>query len=102
MSRYVAHSGLSSSFRTIDEIQFLNTSLNFLLGISADDTDSDAPCTPGEFIGAFHDALFLTMVRMIMGHLWQLLPQGRFCRVCNKAHSFLNHYISQAIGQTGV
>jgi cytochrome P450 len=84
-----------------DEIQFLNTSLNFLLGISPDDTSSEAPCTSDEFVDAFHDALFLTMVRMILGPVWKLLPQGRFLRVCNTAHSFLNHYIAQAIGQTG-
>lgn len=87
---------------TIDEIQFLNTSLNFLSGISPDDKHSDAPCTPDEFVDAFHDALFLTMVRMIIGRIWQLLPQGRFHRVCDTAHSFLNHYIDQAIGQTGI
>ena len=75
--------------------------MNFLLGISPDDTDSEAPCTPDEFVDAFHDALFLTMVRMILGPVWKLLPQGRFRRVCNTAHSFLNHYIAQAIGQTG-
>lgn len=87
---------------TIDETQFLNTSLNFLLGIPPDDTHSDAPCTPDEFVEAFHDALFLTMVRMMIGRAWQLLPQGRFLRVCNTAHSFLNHYIDQSIGRTGV
>ncbi|KAI7773218.1 hypothetical protein LA080_011505 [Diaporthe eres] len=81
---------------------FLNMSLNFLLGISADDTYGDAPCTSDEVVDAFHDALFLTMVRMIIGRVWKLLPQGRFHRVCNTAHSFLNHYIDQAIGQTGV
>lgn len=88
--------------RSTDEIQFLNTSLNFLLGISPDERDMDAPCTPGEFVDAFHDALFLTMIRMIIGRFWQLLPHGRFRRVCNTAHSFLNHYIDQGIGQTGV
>lgn len=87
---------------TIDEMQFLNTSLNFLLGISPNDTDSDAPCTPDEFVDAFHDALFLIMVRMIIGRIWHLLPQGKFNRVCSTAHSFLDHYIDQAIGQTGV
>lgn len=85
-----------------DEIQFLNMSLDFLLGISPDDKHSNAPCTPGEFVDAFHDALFLTMIRMILGFVWRLLPQGRFLRVCNTAHSFLNYYIDQAIGRTGV
>lgn len=83
-------------------MQFLNTSLNFLLGISSDDRHNDAPCTPDEFVDAFHDALFLTMIRMMLGRVWRLLPQGRFHRVCNTAHSFLNHYVDQAVGQTGV
>lgn len=83
----------------IDKTQFLNTSLNFLLGISPDDTRSDAPCTPGEFVDAFHDALFLTMIRMMLGRVWRLVPQGRFLRVCNTAHAFLNHYIDQALGR---
>lgn len=85
-----------------DGIQFLNTSLNFLLGISPDDTNNDAPCTSDEFVNAFHDALFLTMVRMIIGRVWQLFPQARFRRACNTARSFLNHYIDQSIRQTGV
>lgn len=92
----------STLLPAIDKIQFLNTSLNFLLGISPDDTQSDAPCTPDEFVDAFHDALFLTMVRTLTGSAWRLFPQGRFRRVCNTAHSFLNHYIDQATSQTGV
>lgn len=42
------------------------------------------------------------MVRIVIGFAWKLLPHGRFRRVCNTAHSFLNHYIDQAIGRTGV
>ena len=57
---------------------------------------------PEEFVDAFHDALFLTMIRMMLGRVWKLLPQRRFRRVCNTAHSFLKHYVAQAVGRTGV
>lgn len=84
--------------------KFLNTSLHFLLGISDDNEgehqEAPAPCTTEEFVDAFHSALFLTMVRIIVGKVWRVLPKSKYFRVCKKAHEFLDHYIQAAIGES--
>ncbi|CAJ2503488.1 Uu.00g108820.m01.CDS01 [Anthostomella pinea] len=78
---------------------FLNTSLHFLLGVSPGAQDLHAPCTTQEFINAFHGSLFLTMLRIILGRAWHLLPQGKYRRVCGIAHSFLNYYVNMAMNR---
>ncbi|KAF7541043.1 hypothetical protein G7054_g969 [Neopestalotiopsis clavispora] len=78
-------------------IIFLNTSLHFLLGISPDQGENAAPCTSTEFVDDFHDALFLTMIRMILGRLWKLFPKSKYLRVCRTAHSYLDYYVHLAL-----
>jgi hypothetical protein len=77
--------------------QFLNTSLHFLLGVSSDQAENAAPCTSTEFVDNFHEALFLTMIRMILGRLWKLFPKGKYLRVCKTAHSYLDYYVHLAL-----
>ncbi|KAI0115672.1 cytochrome P450 alkane hydroxylase-like protein [Nemania sp. FL0031] len=79
---------------------FLNTSLNFLLGISSDEENQKAPCTTEEFVDAFHSALFMTMVHILVGKAWRLVPKSKYFRVCKRAHEFLDHYIQLAIGES--
>lgn len=68
----------------------------FLLGISPEDTQREAPCTSDEFVDAFHKALFLTNIRILLGRAWKLLPQGQYLRVCKIAHSYLDFNIDLA------
>ncbi|KAI1407124.1 cytochrome P450 alkane hydroxylase-like protein [Hypoxylon sp. FL1857] len=92
--------GVTVDLQPLLYIMFLNTSLHFLLGISSDDEHHDAPCKPDQFVDAFHDALFWTMIRIMLGRAWKLVPQGKYLRACETAHSFLNHYVDRAIDET--
>ncbi|KAH3913400.1 hypothetical protein HBI56_083990 [Parastagonospora nodorum] len=76
---------------------FLNTSIKFLLGVDPTKSLKDAPHTSEEFIHSFHDALSLTMFRLLLGRLWSLLPQKRYFRVCKTAHDYLDYSIDQAL-----
>ncbi|KAI0006842.1 cytochrome P450 alkane hydroxylase-like protein [Xylariaceae sp. FL0662B] len=80
-------------------IMFLNTSLHFLLGISPGVKRHDVPCTTEEFVDSFHEALFFTMIRIMLGRAWKLFPQGKYLRVCETAHSFLNFYVDLAMSE---
>lgn len=71
--------------------------MHFLLGISADEVQKEAPCTPEEFVDNFHEALFLTMVRMLFGPLWKIFPKSKYLRVCKTAHSYLDYYVRLAL-----
>jgi cytochrome P450 len=57
----------------------------------------DAPHSSEEFIHSFHDALFLTMFRMLLGRLWSLLPQKRYLKVCKTTHEYLDYSIDEAL-----
>ncbi|KAI0974116.1 cytochrome P450 alkane hydroxylase-like protein [Xylaria arbuscula] len=81
-------------------VMFLNTSLYFLMGICPDTESSQAPCSTKEFIEAFHSALFWTMVRIVLGGAWRLVPQGKYLRACRTAHSFIDHYIEQGLRES--
>ncbi|KAI1078833.1 cytochrome P450 [Whalleya microplaca] len=93
--------GVTVDLQPLLYTMFLNTSLHFLLGISSDDEHHNAPCTPEQFVDAFHNALFWTMIRIVLGRVWKIVPQGKYLRVCRIAHTFLNHYVDLAIGNMG-
>ncbi|KAI1130598.1 cytochrome P450 alkane hydroxylase-like protein [Nemania abortiva] len=76
---------------------FLNTSLNFLLGMDSDADYQKPPCTTQEFVDAFHSALFMTMIRIVFGKIWRLLPKSRYRQACRTSHDFLEYYIHLAI-----
>ncbi|KAI1386887.1 cytochrome P450 alkane hydroxylase-like protein [Hypoxylon trugodes] len=88
--------GTTVDLQPLFYIVFLNTSLHFLLGIS-DDKQDNAPCAPEEFVQSFHDALFFTGVRLVLGRIWNFLPQGKYLRACKTAHDYLNYHINQAL-----
>jgi hypothetical protein len=75
--------------------------LHFLLGISPDEAEKAAPCSPLEFVENFHQALFYTMIRMILGRLWKVLPKAKYIRVCKTAHSFLDYYVHLVLDPDG-
>ncbi|KAK9414931.1 putative Cytochrome P450 [Seiridium unicorne] len=74
-------------------------SLAFRAGVHPSEGSSGAPLTADEFVRAFHDALFYSMVRVVLGRAWSLLPQSRYIKSCAKAHGFVDYYISQAYGK---
>lgn len=71
--------------------------MNFLLGIDLTQDNHGAPHSPTVFIKAFHDALFYTMFRMILGRMWYFFPKKRYREACSKSHEYLDHYIDQAL-----
>jgi cytochrome P450 len=81
----------------------LNTSVYFLLGIDPTKEYKGAPHTSSEFITAFHDALFYTMFKILLGRVWFMLPQKKYLEACRKAHEYLDYYIDQALieGKSG-
>ncbi|KAI0379219.1 cytochrome P450 alkane hydroxylase-like protein [Hypomontagnella monticulosa] len=93
--------GVTVDLQPLLYIMFLNTSLHFLLGISSDE-EQRAPCTPGQFVDAFHTALFWTMIRIMLGRAWRFVPRSRYLRACNIAHSFLDHYVDLAVAGTTI
>jgi cytochrome P450 len=78
-------------------VQFLNTSVHFLLGINPNEDYKGAPHTSAEFIEAFHDALFYTMFRAILGRAWFIVPKRKYLDACRTAHEYLDYYIDQAL-----
>ncbi|KAF2818630.1 cytochrome P450 [Ophiobolus disseminans] len=76
---------------------FLNTSIVFLLGIDPTAGSDGAPHTPTEFITAFHDAMYYTMFRMLLGKAWCLVPQKKYLYACKVAHSYLDYYVDQVL-----
>lgn len=69
----------------------------FLLGIDLTQGNHGAPHSPATFIKAFHDALFYTMFRMILGRMWYFFPKKRYQEACNNSHEYLDYYIDQAL-----
>jgi cytochrome P450 len=73
--------------------------VRFLLGIDPTEESESAPCTSAEFIRAFHDALFYTMFRIVLGRVWPLVPQKKYLKACKTAHDYLDYYIDRALSQ---
>jgi cytochrome P450 len=80
-------------------VQFLNTSMYFLLGLDPTNDYKGAPHSSSEFITAFHDALFYTMFKMLLGRAWFMVPQKKYLDACRKAHEYLDYYIDQALSE---
>jgi cytochrome P450 len=76
---------------------FLNTSLHFLLGVDPRQESTGAPCTSTQFIDDFHDALFLTMFRVLLRRAWKVVPQSKYLNACRTAHAYLDYYVDLAL-----
>ncbi|KAF4624127.1 hypothetical protein G7Y89_g14046 [Cudoniella acicularis] len=77
---------------------FLATSMDFILGIlPTDKISGEAPYTPIVFIEAFHDAIFRTMLRTMLGRLWILAPKAKYLRNCKISHEFIDFYVHEAL-----
>ncbi|KAI0006873.1 cytochrome P450 [Xylariaceae sp. FL0662B] len=83
-------------------VMFLNSALHFVLGVDPSEQSSRAPLTANEFVEAFHNALFYSMVRVVLGRAWKLLPQSKYVNTCAKAHNFIDYYIGQAYEEEDV
>lgn len=67
-----------------------------MLGVDPSEQSLGAPLTANEFVEAFHNALFYSMIRVVLGRTWKLLPQSKYVNTCGKVHNFIDYYISQA------
>ncbi|KAH7138730.1 cytochrome P450 [Dendryphion nanum] len=75
---------------------FLHNSMDFLLGVDATKNSTDQPYTSAQFQNAFQDGLFLTMIRVVIGRAWKLLPKKKYITACNTAHKYIDYYVNQA------
>lgn len=91
----------SSVLSANSDLQFLNSALHFVLGVDPSSQPSSAPLTADEFVKSFHDALFYSMVRVVLGPVWKLLPQSKYKKTCSTAHSFVDYHIGQANEEDG-
>lgn len=73
----------------------MNT-LHFVLGVDPSEKPSDAPLIADEFVKSFHSALQYSMSRVLLGRMWNLLPQKKYIDTCARAHEFPDYYINQA------
>lgn len=88
---------MSLTARFTKLLQFLNTSIKFLLGVDPTKKMAGGPHTSEDFIECFHDALHLTMFRGLLGSLWFLFPQRRYRRICKTNHGYIDHAVDLAL-----
>jgi cytochrome P450 len=69
----------------------------FLLGVDLTREADGAPHKSIDFITAFHDCMFYTMLRMIWGRAWELLPHQKYRKACSITHQYADYYIDQAL-----
>lgn len=81
--------------------QFMHTSTRFLTGLStiSDKGTLEGPFDIETFMKAFHDGLFGTGLRIILGRLSFLAPRAKWLASCGKTHEFLDYYIDQALAR---
>ncbi|PVH96485.1 cytochrome P450 [Periconia macrospinosa] len=89
--------GTAVDLQPLFDTMFLNTSLKFLLGVDPKHESIGAPHTSDKFIDAFHSSLFLTMIRLLLGSAWRLVPQSKYLSSCQVAHDYLDYYIKKAL-----
>ncbi|KAK8122617.1 cytochrome p450 alkane protein [Apiospora sp. TS-2023a] len=82
-------------FQPLLYVMFLNSALHFVLGVDPSAQSSSAPLTPDAFVKSFHDALFYSMVRVVLGPVWRLFPKYKYKNACSQSHSFIDYYIGQ-------
>lgn len=97
---WLAILNMTSFSYTKHTLQFMNSALHFVLGVHPSEQPSGAPLTSEEFVTSFHSALQYSMFRVLLGWMWNLLPQKRYIDTCAKAHRFLDYYINQASGES--
>ncbi|KAF2677207.1 cytochrome P450 [Lentithecium fluviatile CBS 122367] len=95
------NNGTTVDLQPLFYAMFLNTSLNFLLGIDPTKDSEGTPHTSEQFINAFHDALFFIVLKMILGEAWKLAPQTKYFNACKIAHEYLDFYVDQALAEAG-
>lgn len=85
----------------IDTSQFMHTSTRFLTGLSTLSVDGtlEGPFDIKTFMKAFHDGLFGTGLRIILGRLMFLAPKAKWLASCGKAHRFLDFHIDRALAR---
>ena len=83
--------------------QFMHTSIRFLTGLStlSDDDDGilEGSFDVKTFMKAFHDGLFGTGLRIILGRLMFLAPKAKWLASCGKAHRFIEFHIDRALAR---
>ncbi|KAH7406395.1 cytochrome P450 alkane hydroxylase-like protein [Phaeosphaeria sp. MPI-PUGE-AT-0046c] len=102
MDRFLGHlpaDGATVDLQPLFYTMFLNTSIYFLLGIDPTKDEEEAPHSSADFIMAFHNALYYTMLRIVLGRVWSILPQKKYHDACRTGHEYLDHYISRALHQ---
>ncbi|KAI1120296.1 cytochrome P450 [Nemania abortiva] len=89
--------GVTVDLQPLLYVMFLRSALHFVLGVHPLIQPSSAPITADEFVKTFHSALFYSMIRVILGRAWDLLPQKKYNNTCATAHSYLDYYINEAL-----
>lgn len=82
-----------------NNVQYLNSSINFLLGLDARTESEDAPCSPGTFVDAFHDGIFGCALQIIFGPFAALIPKPKYWSGVATSHEFLDFYVQRALEQ---
>jgi cytochrome P450 len=71
--------------------------MKFLFGILPNAESSKSPYRLSDFLIAFHNAVLLTMFRVLLGRLWKIGPKGKYFRDCQVSHDFVDCYVNEAI-----
>jgi cytochrome P450 len=82
---------------TIKRTQFLNTSVKFLLGVDPTKSLAGAPHSSQNFIDYFHEAMSLTMHRLLLGPLWIFSPKTRYRKVLKANHDYIDYVVDLAL-----
>jgi hypothetical protein len=71
--------------------------MKFLLGILPNAESTRSPYKLQTFLPAFHNAIFLTMFRVLLGRLWKIVPKMAYVRDCQITHDFIDFYVNEAL-----
>jgi cytochrome P450 len=71
--------------------------MKFLLGILPNSESTRSPYRLQTFLPAFHNAVSLTMFRVLLGRLWKIVPKTAYLRDCQMTHDLIDFYINEAL-----
>ncbi|KAL9121277.1 MAG: hypothetical protein Q9187_002162 [Circinaria calcarea] len=93
--------GTTLDLQALLDTLFMRTSMQFLTGLStvSDKATQGSPFDAETFRKAFHDGLFGTGLRVMLGRLSFLAPKAKWLESCQRAHQFLDFYIDKALEQ---
>ncbi|KAI1270295.1 cytochrome P450 [Xylariaceae sp. FL1019] len=94
--RQLPEDGSTVDLQPLLYVTFLHSALHFVLGVHPSQQLADAPLTADQFVATFHSALVYSMFRVILGRLFDILPQKKFVETCAAAHEFLDYFIDTA------